>query len=313
MNRFKNILLIPNLESKTCNAFEQAVALAGKNKARLSVVDIIDDLSLSQARKLFPQNLKNIETRIIKAKKKQLESKIFPHKKRINKISYQTLKGNPYVEIIRKVLKDKHDLVIISAEGKTRFGEFIFGSTPIHLIRKCPCPVWVLKPSRKKKFFNILAAVDLSNFDKANDLLNKQIVEMSSSLAQWNKCHLHIIYAWQPFGGLHLSEVPYEEMRKLDREAQKEYTSQIKLLLAQYPIYKNKIKIHVKKGRSSDMIISVVKDHHIDLIVMGSLARTGLVGVLIGNTAENVLQQAACSVLTVKPEKFKSPIKLSQN
>jgi nucleotide-binding universal stress UspA family protein len=47
-----------------------------------------------------------------------------------------------------------------------------------------------------------------------------------------------------------------------------------------------------------------------DLIVMGTVARTGLGGLLIGNTAESVLQRVDCSVLAVKPEGFVSPVRL---
>ena len=50
----------------------------------------------------------------------------------------------------------------------------------------------------------------------------------------------------------------------------------------------------------------------IDLIVMGTVSRAGIAGLLIGNTAEKVLQQVDCSMLTVKPEGFVTPVKLDQ-
>ena len=34
------------------------------------------------------------------------------------------------------------------------------GSTSLHVMRKCPCPVWVMKPAQGKRFARILAAVD---------------------------------------------------------------------------------------------------------------------------------------------------------
>lgn len=48
----------------------------------------------------------------------------------------------------------------------------------------------------------------------------------------------------------------------------------------------------------------------VDLIVMGTIARTGVVGALMGNTAEQVLDRATCSVLTIKPNDFISPVTL---
>ena len=45
-----------------------------------------------------------------------------------------------------------------------------------------------------------------------------------------------------------------------------------------------------------------------ELIVMGTVGRTGIPGFFIGNTAETILNQIDCSVLTVKPHGFVSPV-----
>jgi nucleotide-binding universal stress UspA family protein len=54
--------------------------------------------------------------------------------------------GKPFLEIIRQVLRYKHDLVIKCVGTSKRASADIFGSTDTHLIRKCPCPVWTIKP-----------------------------------------------------------------------------------------------------------------------------------------------------------------------
>ena len=43
---------------------------------------------------------------------------------------------------------------------------------------------------------------------------------------------------------------------------------------------------------------------------MDTVARTGIAGFIVGNTAESILRNVDCSVLTVKPEGFVSPIKV---
>ena len=45
---------------------------------------------------------------------------------------------------------------------------------------------------------------------------------------------------------------------------------------------------------------------------MGTVCRTGIAGFFIGNTAESILQQVDCSVLTVKPDGFVSPVVLER-
>jgi nucleotide-binding universal stress UspA family protein len=43
---------------------------------------------------------------------------------------------------------------------------------------------------------------------------------------------------------------------------------------------------------------------------MGTVARTGIAGFFMGNTAESILTQLECSVLTLKPQGFVSPVTL---
>lgn len=46
----------------------------------------------------------------------------------------------------------------------------------------------------------------------------------------------------------------------------------------------------------------------VELVVMGTVARTGLPGFIIGDTAEKALTTVDCSVLAVKPDSFVSPV-----
>lgn len=57
---------------------------------------------------------------------------------------------------------------------------------------------------------------------------------------------------------------------------------------------------HFIIGVPSIEIIRAAEKHHVDLIVMGTHGRTGLAHILLGSTAERVIQRAACPVLTVK-------------
>ncbi len=56
------------------------------------------------------------------------------------------------------------------------------------------------------------------------------------------------------------------------------------------------------------MIPELAYKEKVDLIIMGTVCRTGIAGFFIGNTAEKVLQQVHCSVLTVKPDGFATPV-----
>jgi nucleotide-binding universal stress UspA family protein len=66
--------------------------------------------------------------------------------------------------------------------------------------------------------------------------------------------------------------------------------------------------LHLVEGEAGTVIPAIAAEERIDLIIMGTVARLGLEGYFIGNTAETVLQRVDCSVLTVKPEGFVSPV-----
>jgi nucleotide-binding universal stress UspA family protein len=63
------------------------------------------------------------------------------------------------------------------------------------------------------------------------------------------------------------------------------------------------------KGEPDESIVDLANRELVELIVMGTVSRTGLAGFFIGNTAEKVLHSIDCSVLAVKPEGFVTPVK----
>ena len=69
-------------------------------------------------------------------------------------------------------------------------------------------------------------------------------------------------------------------------------------------------KVHLPKGDPTQAITALVKELEVDLLVMGTVCRTGIPGFIIGNTAEQILASVECSTLTVKPLGFVSPVTL---
>jgi nucleotide-binding universal stress UspA family protein len=227
----------------------------------------------------------------------------------------KTIVGIPFIEIIREVLLQHHDLVMITAEGSGSFKETLFGNTTMHLMRKCPCPVWAIKPGQPKKTNRILAAVDLSSDDKERVALTKTIMELATSLSRLWHSELLIIHAWSLYGESLLrgrGGVSNETINELLRETQDAHRQWLIELLQQYPLDDLKPEVFLLKGEAGTLITELVQAKAIDLIVMGTVSRAGVSGLLIGNTAEKVLHQVDCSVLTVKPEGFISPVKPDQ-
>jgi universal stress protein E len=58
-------------------------------------------------------------------------------------VTEAVLQGVPFVEVIRMVQREGHDIVIKGATAAPH-GHGVFKGFDMHLLRKCPCPVWML-------------------------------------------------------------------------------------------------------------------------------------------------------------------------
>jgi nucleotide-binding universal stress UspA family protein len=72
-----------------------------------------------------------------------------------------------------------------------------------------------------------------------------------------------------------------------------------------------KPRTHLVRGGPRREIPVLAERLGIDLVVMGTVARTGIPGFIMGNTAESILEQIGCSVLAIKPPGFASPVALA--
>jgi len=79
-------------------------------------------------------------------------------------------------------------------------------------------------------------------------------------------------------------------------------------LLARYTGKGLNPQVHLTEGNAEDVILSLAREEHIEIIVMGTVSRVVLPGLFIDNKAEEVLRQVDCSVLTVKPDGFVTPV-----
>jgi universal stress protein E len=65
---------------------------------------------------------------------------------------------------------------------------------------------------------------------------------------------------------------------------------------------------HLVDAPATRGIVQTAREIGADLVVLGAVSRSGLGEVLIGNTAEQLLDRLSCDLLIVKPAHFKSRI-----
>lgn len=313
MKRFKKILVYID-ESRREGALKQAMELAKRNQAAVHVIDVSKKL-LDYAHMLGPSiQVEEIYKNAAASRKELLEKLVEPTREEGVEVTTDSLYGAPFLEIIREVLRDGYDLVIKSAGEEGWFKQTFFGATDMHLLRKCPCPVWIVKPKESPSFNRVLAAVDTTFGDSEHADLNRKILEMGSALAESNGAEFRVLYCWESgepdfFGPV--KWVPREEMERALGEAQR--TARTAFEDAVSGFVSEPDATHFFQGAPGYGIPKFVDDHSVDLLVMGTVARTGIPGFFIGNTAERVLEQVECSVFAVKPDGFVTPVLASED
>ena len=321
MKRFSNILLIADEDTDYSAALKRAVTLARNNQARLTICAVIDsvpgDMQMAITA-VTPAELRNIA---VTEKSDWLDELVKSVAADGAPLEARVLIGKPFIEIIRQVLGNDHDLIIKCAEAAGDLRNMLFGSTDMHLMRKCPCPVWIIKPTEYHKYRRILAAVDQDPEDAAKDVLNRQILEMSTSLALSEFSEAHVVHAWDVIGeNILRSRRSGFPVTEIDAMLEEEASARRRWLEDLVGSYGSKVdksavdilepQLHVIKGHAEHVVPLIARELAVDLVVMGTVARTGVDGFFIGNTAEDILTQLDCSVLTIKPPGFTSPVRL---
>ena len=319
MKRFKNILYVADSSGVVLRAFHHAVGLAERNQAKLTVVVVMEPIPPYLTR-LTPHILRQNEMKDLKAALDRLSEWSAGRAE----IETKIIEGKPFLEIIRDVQRHDRDLVIKSVGNDGGTMDWLFGSTDMHLLRKCPCPVWLIKSTDVTPVQRVMACVDdndldLPDQDTADDL-NRTILEMAASLSSLERSELHVVHAWEAVG----EDAMLYGRSGIAKEEVDSYVNEVRLAHDRWfdklmhnarawigPEAYDAInpKPHVVKGMAGDIIPTLSHDLSIDLVVMGTVARTGVSGLIIGNTAESILSKIDCSVLAIKPPGFVSPVK----
>ena len=308
MKRFKKILLYAGGEVGPEPAMERAVTLAQANGARLTLVDVLPE---SPGPWLTVPGQPDVESMLVATRRDELEELTATVGDGIE-VGTKVLTGSPFVELVREVLREEHDLVMKTAQGLGGPLGGILGSTALHLMRQCPCPVWVVRPAREALRGAVLAAIDPDPNDPGALSLSRFVLELGSSLAKSRDAELHVVHAWWLWSEATLRgrrvNMSSEAVDKMVEETRQAAEAAVAQILETVDLSGVKRHVHVVRGTPFEVVSSYAEQ--VDLAVMGTLSRTGLAGVLIGNTAERILQRIDCSVLAVKPRGFETPIQL---
>ena len=311
----RSICFLRTTASQDAGALERALRLCQRTSAELCIVSVVDPLPEPVARLMAACGAPLDEVMGETEEAAEGDRLVELARQRGVRAASVLLRGKRFLEVSRKVLRDKHDLLVKAAEPTQAIQRVLLGHTDRQLIRKCPCTVWIEKPSDGKTHDRILAAVDPTPFQDDPDInpmreaLNARILYFGQLLARIEEAELHVAHAWtfeweqtlRSRGG-----VEEEVIARVGESLRQKHETALSELLE--PYMPEIERVHLVRGHAGEEIARIAARLSIDVIVMGTLCRSGLGGLLIGNTAETVLDHVNCSIVALKPAGFVSPI-----
>lgn len=300
--RFENVLFVPLAARGNTAALRRVVSLVRRDDAELTVVGVIPEPSHFQ-RLLHGSD--HVDA-VLGAEHREMHRRLARCVDAVEGIEAGPIidVGDTALSVVMRAIAAGHDLLVVTSDGGNADR-----ATLRRLIRKSPCPVWVVRPTRAARV-RVLAAVDPEPHEQG---LNQSILEIAESMAATDGGELHVACAWELFGEATMQSSAFIHVDQADIEAQRRavesaHRTAVDELVAEHVSRPDDVEVHLVQGSAASVIGDIVAHERINVVVMGTFGRTGISGLVMGNTAEVALDSLRCSVVAVKPPSFVSPI-----
>jgi universal stress protein E len=214
----------------------------------------------------------------------------------------------PSEAIVRRALRTKAELIVAERHSGKHLAGWMLSYTDWELLRFAPCPVLIVKSSKAYHRPTIMAAVDPLHQHAKPVRLDAEILKTSGAMKVALKGSLNIVHIYPPpvvvTAGWVSGPVvlPGSDGKLAAKSARSALTEELDRL----PMPPHKVA--VVQGVPREAIADAAKALKADIVVMGAVSRTGIKRLLIGNTAEAVLDALPCDILVVKPGRFESKV-----
>jgi len=295
--RPRRILVHLDTTSDRRPALTRALHLAQSTGGSLRLVDVLVPLPG------HTPNAADLEGLLRKEMKDRLADAAALAKRMGAPVTTALLEGDVATMLVEASVSWRAD-VLLRSHGIHQAAPAPIGPTDSQLVRRCPCPVWFVTNRHAEGEHVIVAAVDPDPDDGPRHLLSVRVVQAAAAVADASGATLHVIHAWNAYGHQVLASHTTADdlvgyVAACRDNAQQRFDAL--LLDARVP---ETAKTHLLEGVGDQVLTTFIEKRRADLVVLGTVGRTGLAGLVVGNTAERVLRQVRCSVLAFKPAGF---------
>ncbi|MEM1313412.1 MAG: universal stress protein [Pseudomonadota bacterium] len=216
--------------------------------------------------------------------------------------------GRPFLEIVRHAMALDAAYVVKTIEPPPAGGA-VLASTDQHLLRKCPSTVWLRREGDAERPGRVVAAIDAADAEEA--ALNARILQTAARIAALSGAALHAVHAWEAPGEALVRRWAEGEdgaaaARRYADAVRRTHEAALREAIERAGVDARPELLH---GPAHEVVPGLLQALPADLLVMGTVGRTGVPGLIIGNTAEDILNAVDRPVVTVKPPGYRSPVR----
>lgn len=293
------ILALVDYKKAEQPALEKALSLAEKSNSKVLALLVVYDRAAEVDTMVAGTILKNLRKPLLAEATQWLEDLLsiytergiaIDHKVEWNKRTYRT--------VLECLKLDTYDLVVKSSTHHSALKRIIRTPDDWHLIREANVPLFFVKDSTPLNNQKVLISMDTSDHENLHETLNQKLLKFGKDLHAHYGCEVNVVNAYPTLNGL-ASVIPEGASYELYEEGLKEAHKEALSLFGK----KNGVEedqLHLCRGGVGEAVQSVVQDIDSHLVICGTHARGGVDGVVIGNSAESILEHTDCNLLVLK-------------
>jgi universal stress protein E len=286
----------------------KAAILARATGARLLLFHAITQPLMVDAWSMGGESLQDMQKRWRSTVLKQLEKLAVGLRESGIKVDCACTWDFPaYEAVVRWAVKSKVDLIVAERHEYKRVMPWLLRFNDWEMIRRSPVPMLLIKRNTPWRKSTVLAAIDPQHSFAKPAKLDTAILDAAAWAADALGSPLHVVHAYPGAPtSMPLRGISADLSQSIERQASTDARKAFDRELVDRGI--SRTHRHLVAGHPVDVVPRMAKKLRAGVVVMGGVSRSGLKRLVIGNTAEQVLDSLPCDVLVLKPADFKARV-----
>ena len=297
----KHLVVVVDSAEDNMTALQKAELLMAKVGARLTLFSSGYNSTLANNHPFDTDTTEKAKEAYIHRMKLSLEEKAEPLREKGYEVDCVTMwDKHPSQAIIHYLEDNPTDLVVKSTHHQNVMQRTLFSHLDWDLIRYSPVPLLLTKGAswNHGQTLSITASVDPIHTNEKPAKMDQEILADSLRLAKELEAELSVLHVYDPTPLLIYLDQPTVDAGEISEQIRKQHQDALNELVAPYDI--DPTHVYLETGSPGTMIPDFLYQNDSHLVVMGALARKGLDRILIGHTAERILDRINADIMVVK-------------